>query len=113
MAGITCYVKRKASALFDDSLLEVEGGLGEVVGAAEVAPVVFVGAEGEDFFALGGKAEVGVDDGEDAVFGEHGEEAGGDDVNAREGERKWRVASGEWRVFITRRVRSLIVFRLG
>ncbi len=108
-----CYVKRKGSALFDDSLPEVEGGLGKVGGAAEVAPVVLVGAEGKDFFALGGKAEIGVDDGEDAFFGEHGEEAGGDDVNAREGERKWRVASGEWRVFITRRVRSLIVFRLG
>ena len=80
-----CYVKRKGSALFDDSLPEVEGGLGKVGGAAEVAPVVFVGAEGEDFFALGGKAEVGVDDGEDAFFGEQREEAGGDDVNAGEG----------------------------
>jgi len=91
-----CYVKRKGSALFDDSLPEVEGGLGKVGGAAEVAPVTFVGAEGEDFFALGGEAEVGVDDGEDAFFNEHGKEAGGDDVDAGEGERKWRVASGEW-----------------
>ena len=66
-------------------LLQVEGGLGEVGGAAEVAPVVFVGAEGEDFFALGGEAEIGVDDGEDAFFGEHGEKAGGDDVDAGEG----------------------------
>src|SRR2546430_3193574 len=46
-----CYVKRKGSALFDDSLPEVEGGLGKVGGAAEVAPVVLVGAEGKDFFA--------------------------------------------------------------
>jgi hypothetical protein len=44
--------------------------LGEVGGAAEVAPVVFVGTEGEDFFALGGKAEIGVNDGEDAGFSE-------------------------------------------
>jgi len=56
-------------------LFQVEGGLSEIGGAAEVAPVVLVGAEGEDFFALGGEAEVGRDDGEDAFFGEHGKEA--------------------------------------
>ncbi len=48
------------------------GGLSEIGGAAEVAPVVLVGAEGEDFLALGGEAEVGGDDGEDAFFGERG-----------------------------------------
>jgi hypothetical protein len=42
-------------------------------------------AEGQDFLALGGEAEVGVDDGEGAGFGEHGEEAGGEDVDAGEG----------------------------
>ena len=52
--------------------LHVVGGLGEVGGAAEVAPIVVVGAEGEDFFALGGEAEIGGDDGEDPFFGEHG-----------------------------------------
>ncbi len=56
-------------------------------------------AEGQDFFALGGEAEVGVDDGEGAGFGEQGEEARGDYVDAGEGQgEKWRVASGEWRV---------------
>src|SRR5437660_4303516 len=92
-----CYVKRKGSALFDDSLPEVEGGLGKVGGAAEVAPVTFVGAEGEDFFALGGEAEVGVDDGEDAFFNEHGKEAGEMmwmPEKAR-GSGEWRVARGE------------------
>jgi hypothetical protein len=59
-------------------LLQIEGGLGEVGGAAEVAPVVVVGAEGEDGVSLGGEAKVRVDDGEDAVFGEEREEAGGD-----------------------------------
>ena len=62
------------------------GGLGEVGGAAEVAPVVLVGTEGDDFFALGGEAEVGGDDGKDALFGEHREEAGGDEVDAGESE---------------------------
>ena len=62
------------------------GGLGEVGWAAEVAPIIFIGAEGEDVFALGGEAEVGGDDGKDALFPEHGEEAGGDEVDAGEGE---------------------------
>jgi hypothetical protein len=81
-------------------LLQFEGGLGEVGGAAEVAPVVFVGAEGEDSFALRSEAKIGVDDGEDAFFGQHGEQARRDDVDAGEGEgfEKRRVASGEWRV---------------
>src|SRR5713226_9701907 len=67
-------------------LLEVQGGLGEVGGAAEVAPVVFVGAEGEDFFALGGEAEIRVDDGEDALFRHHTKEARGNHVDAGKGE---------------------------
>src|SRR5438876_12198236 len=78
---------RRRSAVDRPSLLwQVEGRLGEVGGAAEVAPIVLVGAEGEDFFALGGEAEVGRDDREDAFFGEHGEEAQGDDVDAGESE---------------------------
>src|SRR6267142_1691173 len=72
-------------------LLEIVGGLGEVGGAAEVAPVVGVGAEAENFLALGGEAEVGGDDGEDAFFGEHGEKAGRDEVDAGEGERLERI----------------------
>ncbi len=60
--------------------------MGEVGGAAEVAPIIFVGAEGEDFFALGGEAKIGVDDGEGAFFGEEWEEARRDDVDAAEGE---------------------------
>ncbi len=74
--------------------LQIEGGLGEVGGLAEVAPIVLVGAEGEDFLALGGEAEVGGDDGEDAFFGEQGEEAGGDDVDAGEGEGLVRFLRG-------------------
>ena len=72
--------------LQNNFLLQIVGGLGEVGGAAEVAPVVLVGTEGEDFFALGGEAEVGGDDGKDALFPEHGEETGGDEVDAGEGE---------------------------
>jgi len=42
------------SLLHQNLLLEMEGGLGEVGGTAEVAPIVVIGAEGEDFFALSG-----------------------------------------------------------
>ncbi len=91
----TCFVAgpvNLVSVLRKDFLLQIGGSLGEVGRAAEVPPIVLVGAKGEDFFALGGEAEIGRDDGKDAFFGEHGEEAGGDDVDAREGERKWRGA---------------------
>jgi hypothetical protein len=89
------------SSLFaKDSLLKVPCGLREVGGRAEVAPIIFVGAEGEDVFALGGEAEVGVDDGEDAVLGEHREKARRDDVDAGEGERE------ELLVLLVRRFRG-------
>lgn len=70
----------------------------EVGGAAEVTPIILVGAEGYDFLALGREAEIGIDDGKDAPFGEEGEETGGEGVDTGEGERKWRVASDEGRV---------------
>jgi len=60
--------------------------LGEVGGAAEVAPIVLVGAEGEDGLALGGETEVSGDDGKGVFFGEHGKEARGDEMDAGEGE---------------------------
>jgi len=85
MASAAAQYRRKI-ALQENFLLEIVGGLGEVGGPAEVAPVVGVGSEGQDFLALGGEAEVGGDDGEDAFFGEHGEEARGDEVDAGEGE---------------------------
>ena len=75
----------QVGSLRKNTVLQIVSGLGEVGGAAEVAPRVIVCAEGEDFFALGGEAKVGGDDGEDAFFGEHGEEAGGEDVDAGEG----------------------------
>jgi hypothetical protein len=45
-------------------LRQVEEGLGEVGRLAEIAPIIVVGAEGEDAFALGSKAEIGRDDAE-------------------------------------------------
>ena len=80
--GVRAFLLRPQKSV----LLQIVAGLGEVGGAAEVAPIVLVGAEGEDFFALGRKAKIGGNDGEDALFSEHGEEARRDDVDAREGE---------------------------
>jgi hypothetical protein len=77
---------KQGAELQNNFLLQIEGGLGEVGGAAEVAPIVLVGAEGQDLLALSGEAEVGGDDGEDAFFGEHGKEARREDVDAGEGE---------------------------
>ena len=74
-------LRRPKSVLF-----KVEGSLGEVSGTAEVAPIVLVGAESEDFFALGGEAEIGGDDRENALFREQGKEARRDKVDARESE---------------------------
>src|SRR5713226_516906 len=82
------------SAFGTQPAFQVVGGLSEIGGAAEVAPIVVVGAEGENFLALGGEAEVGRDDGEDAFLGKHGEEAGGDHVDAGEGEGLERGGSG-------------------
>ena len=67
-------------------LLQISDGLGEVGGAAEIAPIVLVGAEGKDFLALRGEAQVRGNEGEDAFFGEHGEEAGRDYMDAGEGQ---------------------------
>lgn len=66
--------------------MQIGGGLGEIVGAAEVAPIVFIGAEGENSFALGGEAKIGGDDRENAFLGHHGQQTRGDDVDAGEGE---------------------------
>ena len=62
--------------------------MGEVARTAKIAPVVFVGSEGEDFLSFAGEAKIGVDDREGAFFAEHSEEARGNDVDAGEGERQ-------------------------
>ncbi len=77
----------RRSGLYKKSfLVQIVGGLRQIFGAAEVAPIVVVGAEGEDVLSLSGEAQVGVDDGENALFGEHREKARRDDVDTGEGE---------------------------
>ena len=60
--------------------------MGQVAGTAEIAPVVLVGAEGQDFFSFGREAEVGVDNRKGAFLGKHNEEARGNEVDAGESE---------------------------
>ena len=48
----------------------------------EVAPIVVIGAEGEDSFSLGGETHIGDDDGEDAFLGQHQRKAERDDMDA-------------------------------
>jgi len=85
--------------------------LSEVFGTAEVAPVEGVGAEGGDFFVGGCEAEVGVDDGEDAGFGDKREKARRDDVDAGEGE--WMVSGGQWVVLRSEEVARGMRLGLG
>ena len=47
-------------------LLQIEGGSSDILGPAQIAPIIFIGAEGEDFFCLGSEAQIGGDDGEGA-----------------------------------------------
>ena len=59
------------SLLLNSFLLQILRCLQKIGGAAEVAPVIIVGAEGEDVLALSGEAEITRDDGENAFFGKH------------------------------------------
>lgn len=86
--ALRARTEKKNRPALQHSLLEVEGGMREVGGTAKIAPVVFVGSEGEDFFSFGGDAKVGVDDRKGAFFAEHSEEARRNDVDAGEGERQ-------------------------
>lgn len=67
--------------------------MGEVGRTPEVAPVVLVGVESEDFFSFGGEPKVGVNDRKRAFFCEHREEAGGNEVDAGESQSKRRGTS--------------------
>jgi len=62
-------------------------GLLQVCEAADVAPGIFVGAKGANALTATGQTQIGIDDGEDAVFGEPGQQARGDDVNPAKSQR--------------------------
>jgi len=53
--------------------------------ATQVTPVVLIGPESEDFFALPRKAQVRSNDGENALFRQYGQKMRRDYVYAGEG----------------------------
>src|ERR1700733_785875 len=69
------------------SARDVAFSFGDILRPAKIAPVILVGAEGEDRFALGSETEIGRNDGKDALLGQVSEDARRDDVNAAKGER--------------------------
>src|SRR5579864_1956426 len=71
----------------ENAALEVCGRLGHVLGLAQIAPVIWVGAEGDDSLSLGGQAQVGGDDREHTLLGDHAEELRGNDMNPGECQR--------------------------
>ena len=54
---------------------QITFGFSNVLRPPEIAPVEFVGAEGEDRFSLGGEAEISGNDGKRAFLGQVGEDA--------------------------------------
>ena len=60
-------------------------GFSNVLWPTEIAPVEFIGAEGENRFTLSGEAQIGGNDGKGTVFGQFGEDARRKNVNPREG----------------------------
>ncbi len=70
-----------------DVLLQILLGLHHVFRLAEIAPIIFVGPKGKDSLALGGKAQVGRDDGESAYFSHHCKKTVGNYMDAGESQR--------------------------
>ena len=79
--------KNCGGALQKSFLPQVEGGFGEIGGAAEVAPIVVVGAKGEDFFSVSGETQIGGDDGENAFFNHYGKKTRRNNVDAGKSQR--------------------------
>src|ERR1700693_4011674 len=67
--------------------LQILGSLSHVVRPAKIAPIIFIGAKGENLFSLGRKAQIRVDDGESALFRHHRQKTRRNNVDARERQR--------------------------
>jgi hypothetical protein len=63
-------------------LLQVPLDLQYIFRPSEITPIISVGAEGKNFFAVGSEAQVGGNDGEYAFFREHRQKARGNNMNA-------------------------------
>ena len=58
------------------SARQIALSFGDILRPAKIAPVIFIGAEGEDRFALRGETQIRGNDGKDALLGQVGEDAG-------------------------------------
>src|ERR1035437_4958231 len=68
------------------SAFDVARRLQYALRTAEVAPVVFIRAKGEDFFFFGGEMQIGGNDGKGALLFDLREDARREDVNAGKGQ---------------------------
>src|SRR5580700_1156514 len=75
--------------------LQVFGCLRNALGLAEVAPIIFVGAESADYFSRRGKTQIRGDDGERSVFGQHAEQTRRNNVDAGEAQRIHFLAASD------------------
>src|SRR5271163_3391042 len=73
--------------LDDEFLLEIESGLCHIFRLAQIPPIIFIGAETRDLFALVSQTKIGIDDREDTIFGDHRKKARRNNVNAGKGQR--------------------------
>ena len=80
---VVTELRATGSLLRNDSLLQVMSRLLHILGLAEIAPIVFIGTEGEDFFSSGGETQIRGDDRECAVFSHHRKKARRNEVDAR------------------------------
>ena len=63
------------------------GACSTLLGLAEITPIIFIGAKGEDFFSVGSETQIRGDDGESALFTHHRKKTGRNDVNAGKSQR--------------------------
>ena len=75
------------SLLQKNFLLQILSGLHHIVRLAEITPIIFIGAKGEDFFSAGGEMQIGGDDGENAFFSHHRKKTRRNNVDARKSQR--------------------------
>src|SRR5271165_4791403 len=68
--------------LHNDFFLQILGSPRHILRAAEIAPIIFIGAESKYFFSLRGETQVRANDGKRSVFGHHRKKARRNNLNA-------------------------------
>src|SRR5208282_2215234 len=84
---VTVARVRTLSLQHYDFLPQFLSGLRDLLGPTKIAPIIFVGAEGDNLFSPGSETQVGSDDGESGVFIHHLQKAGRNHLDAGKGQR--------------------------